>query len=153
MKRQSILRMPLMAFVTAFFVLALSTASMAQVQSSAGLSEFKISIERTDNGLKLHSFNGTAWINLSFRLANGQPQLIDEYGMTEAGNTSAHKDPALADFLFTITKTKNGMILTGMEGTAWKELSCSLPKNGRVVITQLGMTQLYATLLKHSNKH
>jgi hypothetical protein len=141
MNRQSTFHRCLMAFETAFFVLALNTASMAQVQSAAGLSEFKISIERTDNGLKLHSFNGTAWIDLSFRLANGQPQLIDEYGMTEAGNTSAHKDPALADFLFTITKTKNGMILTGIEGTAWKELSCSLPKNGSVVITQLGMTQ------------
>jgi hypothetical protein len=105
------------------------------------LKEFKITIEKTDNGLKLLSDKGSAWIDLSFSLAKDKPQAIDEYGMTQLGKVSTDKDPKLADYLFTITKTNEGITLTGVEGTAWKELSFSLEKNGRQAINQFGMTK------------
>ena len=103
--------------------------------------EFKITIEKTDNGLKMQSVNGSAWIDLSFSLSNNKPQGIDEYGMTQLGKVTTNKEPKFADYLFTITKTKDGITLTGIEGTAWKELSFSVQKNGKKVIDQYGMME------------
>ena len=60
--------------------------------------------------------------------------------MTQLGKVATNEDPNLANYLFTITKTKDGITLTGIEGTAWKELSFSLQKNGRQSIDQFGMT-------------
>ena len=51
-------------------------------------------------------------------------------------------DENLADFLFTMTKTKNGIELKGTEGTAWTELKFSLAENKKQVINQLGITSL-----------
>ncbi len=114
---------------------------MAQEQGSADFKEFKITIEKTDNGLKMYNHKGSAWINLSFSDINDKPQAIDEYGMTQSGKASANKDPKLADYLLTIIKTKDGITLTGIEGTAWKELSFTLPENGKQSIDQFGMTE------------
>jgi hypothetical protein len=50
------------------------------------------------------------------------------------------EDQNLANFLFTIEKTENGISLVGMEGTSWKTLSFSLAKNARQAIDQNGMT-------------
>jgi hypothetical protein len=44
--------------------------------------------------------------------------------------------------LFTITKTNDGIVLKGIEGTAWTDLSFSLSENGRQAIDQFGMTKL-----------
>ncbi|MCH6199534.1 hypothetical protein MMU07_08090 [Aquiflexum sp. LQ15W] len=125
----------------ALFVMTVSSEAIAQEKNSADLKEFKITIEKTDNGLKMQSDNGSAWIDLSFSLSNNKPQAIDEYGMTQLGKVANNKDPKLADYLFTITKTKDGITLTGIEGTAWKELSFTLQKNGRQAIDQFGMTE------------
>ena len=125
----------------AAFLLTLSSEIMAQEQSSSDLKNFKITIEKTDNGLKMHSSEGSVWINLSFTLVYNKPQAIDEYGMTQLGKVSSNKDSKLADYLITITKTKDGISLTGIEGTAWKELSFTLSKNGKQMIDQFGMTE------------
>lgn len=61
--------------------------------------------------------------------------------MTQLDRVSSIKDSKLADYLFTITKTKNRIALTGIEGTAWKELSFTLPKSGNQKIDQFGMTE------------
>ncbi|MBC6367314.1 hypothetical protein [Algoriphagus sp. AK58] len=119
----------------------LSSESLAQQANSDGLKEFKITIEQTDNGIKMQSHEGSAWIDLGFNLSNNKPQAIDEYGMTNLDHVSSHKDSQLSDYLFTITKTKNGITLKGIEGTAWKELSFPLPKNGKQSIDQFGMTE------------
>lgn len=124
-----------------FFVMTVgSLQSKVQELTSNDLKEFKISIERTDNGLKMQSSKGSAWIDLSFSLVNKKSQAIDEYGMTELGKVSTDKDPKLADYLFTITKIKDRILLKGIEGTAWKELSFSLGKNDKHAINQFGMT-------------
>ncbi len=125
----------------ALFVMTVSSELIAEEKNSTDLKEFKITIEKTDNGLKMQSDKGSAWIDLSISLGNNKLQAIDEYGMTQLGKVATNKNPKLADYLFTITKTKDGVTLTGIEGTAWKELSFSLQKNGRQVIDQFGMTK------------
>lgn len=125
----------------ALFVMTVSSELIAEEKNSTDLKEFKITIEKTDNGLKMQSDKGSAWIDLSISLRNNKLQAIDEYGMTQLGKVATNKNPKLADYLFTITKTKDGVTLTGIEGTAWKELSFSLQKNRRQVIDQFGMTK------------
>lgn len=141
MKTKSKFKRLLTTSLIALFLLTLSYGLIAQEQSSTDLKEFKITIEKTDNGFKMQGLKGSAWIDLSFSLANNKPQTIDEYGMTQSGKVSTNKDPELADYLFTITKTEDGITLTGIEGTAWKELSFTLPKNGKQSIDQFGMTE------------
>jgi len=133
-------QMPLKATVVAMFVMIFASQTIAYSQSSADLQEFKITIELTDNGLQLHSHKGSAWIDLSFSIARGELRAIDEYGMTEQGKVSTIKDPKISDYLFTITRTKDGIVLSGLQGTAWKEMSFSLHKNEKRSINQLGTT-------------
>lgn len=130
----------------AFWVMTLmfltTTLNMRAQEKQTALKSFKIIIEKTEKGIKLKSTEGSAWIDLSFSLNNNQPQAVDEYGMADLKNVSKDKDKALADFLFTITKTDNGIALKGLEGTAWKELKFSLAPNKKQAIDKFGMTSL-----------
>jgi hypothetical protein len=126
----------------AAFVLTASSELIAQEKKADDLKSFKVVVEKTENGIKMQSVEGSAWIDLSFSLNNDKPQAIDEYGMTELNKISSEKDSNLADFLFTITKTENGIVLKGIEGTAWTDLSFSLLENGKQAIDQFGMTKL-----------
>jgi hypothetical protein len=140
MKTKTVCQTLLKATVVAMFVMIFGSQTIVHGQSSADLQEFKITIELTDNGLQLHSDKGSAWIDLSFSIASGELRAIDEYGMTEPGKVSTIKDSKISDYLFTITRTKEGIVLNGLQGTAWKELSFSLHKNEKRSINQLGMT-------------
>jgi hypothetical protein len=124
------------------FVLSASTNLIAQEKKSTDLKDFKVVVEKTEDGLKMQSRKGSAWTELSFSINNDRLQAIDEYGMTALGQVSTNKGSNLADFLFTITKTKDGIVLKGIEGTAWTDLSFSLSENGRQAIDQFGMTKL-----------
>ena len=126
----------------AVFVLTASSELIAQEKKSDDLKNFKVVVEKTDNGIKMQSVEGSAWIDLSFSINNDRPQAIDEYGMTELNKISSEKDSNLADFLFTISKTENGIVLKGIEGTAWTDLSFSLLENEKQTIDQFGMTKL-----------
>ncbi len=106
------------------------------------LKDFKVIVEKTENGIKMQSVQGSAWTDLMFSINNDQPQAINEYGMTELDKRSSKKDSNLTPFLFTITKTENGIVLKGIEGTAWTDLSFSLQENGKQAIDQFGMTKL-----------
>lgn len=119
-----------------------ATSGLIAQEKKAELKDFKVIVEKTDNGIKMKSEKGSAWIDLSFSLENDQPQAVDEYGMTELKNISENKDEKLADFLFTITKTENGIEIKGIEGTAWTELKFSLAENKQQAIDQFGMTSL-----------
>ncbi|MBR9777643.1 MAG: hypothetical protein GYB55_22510 [Cytophagales bacterium] len=119
-----------------------ATSELVAQEKTSELKDFKLIIEKTDNGIKMKSEKGSAWIDLSFSLNNYRPQAVDEYGMTELKNVSENKDEKLADFLFTITKTENGIELKGIEGTAWTELKFSLVENKQQAIDQFGMTSL-----------
>ncbi|MDD4086143.1 MAG: hypothetical protein PHP48_02790 [Bacteroidales bacterium] len=118
----------------------LSSEIRAQKPNNSTLKGFEITIEMTDKGLKMHSSEGSAWIDLSFGLTADKPQAIDEYGMTSVGQLKADIDPKLADYLFTITINKDGITLTGVEGTAWKVLNFTLSDNGKQTFNQFGMT-------------
>jgi len=123
------------------FILTVSSELVALEKKSTDLKDFKIVIEKTDTGIKLTCKNGCAWTELTFSLKDYKPQTIDEYGMTELNNNSTDKDADLADLLFTLTKTKEGIILKGIEGTAWTDLSFSLSNNKQLTIDQMGMIE------------
>ena len=133
---------PILNLLITVFFLTASAELIAQEKKSTDSKDFKIVVEKTDNGIKMQGIEGSAWIDLSFSLNNKQPQAIDEYGMTELHRVSSNKDSNLADFLFTITKTEKGIELKGIEGTAWIELSFSLAENTKQAIDQNGMTKL-----------
>jgi hypothetical protein len=126
----------------AIMMLTATTELIAQEKKSTDLKDFKFLVETTENGLKIQSFKGSAWTELTFSINNDRPQAIDEYGMAVLDKVSTKKDSNLADFLFTITKTEDGIILKGIEGTAWTDLSFLLSKNGRQAIDQFGMIKL-----------
>jgi arginine repressor len=132
----------IMNTLIAVFILTASSELIPQEKKSDNLKSFKVVVEKTDNGIKMQSVEGSAWVDLSFSISNDRPQAVDEYGMTELNKISSDKDSNLADFLFTITKTENGIVLKGIEGTAWTDLSFSLLKNGKQAIDQFGMTKL-----------
>lgn len=141
MKTKLNFRKPFSAMIMALLFLVATSELIAQ-EKSADLKDFKVVVEKTDNGIKLKSLEGSAWTDLSFSLNSNEPQAIDEYGMTELNRVSSNKNSSLSDFLFTITKTDKGIQLKGIEGTAWTELSFSLPENRKQAVDQNGMTKL-----------
>ena len=118
--------------------LTVSNQSIAQ-ERSTDLKDFKLVVIKTADGIKMQGQKGSAWTVLSFDINNDRPQPIDEYGMTTLDKVSKDKDWNLANFLFTITKTKDGIVLKGIEGTAWTELKFSLSENSSQIIDQFGM--------------
>lgn len=123
-------------------ILLTATCELIAQEKTTELKDFKVIIEKSDNGIKMKSEKGSAWIDLCFSLKNFKPQAVDEYGITELENISENKDENIADFLFMITKTENGIELNGIEGTAWTELKFFLVKNKKQAINQFGMTSL-----------
>jgi hypothetical protein len=139
--RNSLCRQIAIIPVVALSIFAFSIKLIAQERGSTDLKEFKITIENTNNGIKMQSTKGSAWLETSFSLANDKSMAINANGMTELEEASHDKDSKLADYLFTIKKTKNGISLKGIEGTAWKELSFTLKINGKQSIDQFGMIE------------
>ena len=126
----------------AVFLVSSCSQPIPKEKESTDLKDFKIVVEKTEDGIKMQSVQGSAWIDLSFTLNNDQPQAIDEYGMTDLGKVSTEKDANLADFLFTVTKTDSEIILKGIEGTVWTDLSFTLIENEKQAFDQFGMTEL-----------
>jgi len=129
-------------FIAVLFFMA-GPALTARENNTPNLKAFKIVVEKTGTGIKMKSLEGSAWLDLLFSLNNYRPQAIDEYGMTALNAVSSNKDAGLADFLFTVTKTENGIELKGIEGTAWTELSFSLAENEKQAIDQNGLITRY----------
>ena len=142
MKTESKYKTVLINLLFVVFLLAVNSNLMAQEEKTVSLKNFKVILEKTKDGIKMQSLEGSAWIDLVFNTKNNKPQAIDEYGMTELGKVSANKNINLADFLFTITKSENEIILNGIEGTAWTALSFSIKEKERQVIDQFGMHKL-----------
>ena len=124
------------------FLLSSCSESISQKKELTDLKDFKIVVEKTEDGIRMQSLEGSAWIDLSFNLKDDKPQAIDEYGMTDLDKVSDEKDANLADFLFTITKTESVIILKGIEGTVWTDLSFSLTDDGKQAFDQFGMAEL-----------
>lgn len=122
-----------------FVLIASSLILMAKEKKST---DFKIIMEKTDDGIKMTCENGCAWKELTFSINEFEWQTVDEYGMTEVNKSSSDKEPKQAEFLFSLKKTKEEIILKGIEGTLWTDLSFSIPKDRRQAIDKLGMTEL-----------
>ena len=118
--------------------LIMGTSILNAQESTPDLKNFKISIEKKGNEVILKCEEGCAWIDLTYE-NKLEAQAIDEYGMTELNASKSEKDSKLTDFLFTLTKTKSGLSLKGIEGTAWTDLSFNLHKGQKQMINQYGM--------------
>ncbi len=88
-------------------------------------SEFFVTAQtEANNKVTLTCTEGCAWKTLSYTPANENvSQAIDEYGMANLKNINENKDANLSSFLFTVQKNGDRIILEGLEGTAWTELS------------------------------
>ncbi|WP_055446402.1 hypothetical protein [Lacinutrix mariniflava] len=129
--------------LAAIVIFAASSELVAQEKKQNNLKSFKVVIEKTDSGIRMQSLKGSAWIDLEFNFEDDEVQAIDEYGMTTFDKIASEKDANLADFLFTITQTEKGIVLKGIEGTAWTDLSFYLNKlNEKQVIDQFGMSEV-----------
>jgi hypothetical protein len=141
MKTKANLKSAFPVLLCVLFIVTATLSSFAQERDQNVLKDFKIIVQKTENGVKMQGVKGTAWIDLSFSLKNHNPQAVDEYGMTEVGKVSQKDDSKYADFLFTITTTEEGILLKGIEGTAWIELSFTLSEGRKQAINQFGMTK------------
>jgi hypothetical protein len=114
-----------------------------QEKASTEASEFVISIKTNDNKIILECEKGCAWKELTYTLIDekNRIQVVDEYGVGTLDNVSKNKDKSLADFLFNVERTKQGLKLKGIEGTAWVELSFSLAEKKFQRIDNLGMVK------------
>lgn len=130
---------PILNLLIAVFSLTVSSKLIAQEKKPAQLKDFKIVVVMTEHGIKMQNTKGSAWIDLSFTLNNNRPQAIDEYRMTELDKISSHKDANFADFLFTVSRNENNILLKGIAGTAWTDLSFSFSANGKQEIDQYGL--------------
>ena len=103
--------------------------------------DFKVILEKLDNGIKLKCQEGCAWTELTFEvIENNVPQAINAYGMVDLNEKPSKINNKLPNFLFTVEKTEQGLSLKGLDGTAWTALSFTLLKKERQAIDQSGMT-------------
>jgi len=134
----SIFRLPL------FIVLLIGTSIEINAQNikATEISEFRISVETSNDGIKLTCNKGCSWKELTFNISKTEkPRYINEHGMTSLSENKEDKESKLANFLISITKTKNGFTFEGIEGTSWKTLSFSCSnENYYQTIDQNGMT-------------
>ena len=128
-------------FLILVAVILIGKSLIAQTESVSEASNFLLLIENTKDGVKLTSSKGCAFKTLSFTLKEGETREIDQRGMRNT-NDKVVKDDDLAFFRFKITKVKEGtalnVALEGIEGTAWKHLSFSIP-SGSQLIDENGM--------------
>ncbi|APG59832.1 hypothetical protein [Christiangramia salexigens] len=98
----------------------------AQAQNDSNKYEnFELIIRTSNDQVVLTSKKGSAWKKLTFS-TNNLPQAIDEYGMTVLENKVNKREKSektLADYTFILNIEKDEIILKGLEGTVWKELT------------------------------
>lgn len=124
-------------------VAVLANLSFTLPSPADELPKLNILVERTADGLKLSSKQGTAWLKTSFSLEVGKSQAINQYGMAEVEKEYRPKDEKLADFLFVITRTEKGFSYKGLRGTAWKTLAYESSSEGcRHLISEEGVEGL-----------
>ena len=107
------------------------------------LSDFKVVIENTDDGVKMQSLGGPmSWIELSFSLNTNKPQGVDENGMADLTDLDHPRKKQPTEFYFNVAKTDDGIQLKGIRGTAWEELSFTLEDNQKQAFDESGMAEI-----------
>lgn len=112
--------------ITLYALLFLGTPSrgVAQEDVYVNVAKFSILLEAAGDEIKLTCSDGCAWKQLSFSASiKGDPQAVDQYGMTTLPRNPVKKDPMISNFLFTIQRTQEGVTLEGKEGTIWPSLT------------------------------
>lgn len=130
----------------AFFVFLAGFTSQitAQNQKESTIPNFLIEVQKTNNTVKLVCLSGCNWKELHYTTTNANLlQAIDQYGMTELSKRDRIEvEGESNNFLFTIEQHNSTITLSGIEGTAWKELSFSCKLNRcKQTIDQFGMTR------------
>lgn len=88
------------------------------------VAKFSILLEAAGDEITLTCNDGCAWKQLSFSSSiNGDPQAVDQFGMTTIPRNALKEDPLISNFLFTIKRTQEGVTLEGKEGTFWPSLT------------------------------
>src|SRR6188768_1329736 len=105
LKQNAFLKLPLIIA----FIIGASYAVFSQVNFETKTSKFLILVETSEDGVKLTSQEGCAWKELTFTLSQDKPQAIDQYGMTSLSKSKPTEDKNLANFLFIIKRTKEGI--------------------------------------------
>ena len=93
-------------------------------------SKFLIEIENTAYGIFITGVKGCGFSYIEFGLNEGQIQEFDRFGMR------SNDSNRISSFRISIKKTKDGIILEGIEGTKWKELSYTCPTGCRQLVNQ-----------------
>jgi len=128
--------------LTNFMICILVVMSCNSEKEKTELSPFNIQVVKTEEEIKLKCTLGCAWTELNFTKNNYQAQFVDEFGMSDSKDRESEKtDDNLANFIFSISKTEEGIQLIGEQGTAWKELNFSLKNYEPQIITQTGMKE------------
>ena len=113
--------------VTLFIFLLLGLSTNLVAQKPIKSTWFQILVETNETGIKLTGKKGCSFKELTFTTELNKAQAIDQDGMVALKTTQPVNK--LRSFLFTITKTKEGLSFEGLEGTSWKKLSFKCPEN------------------------
>ena len=108
----------------ALLILGAASSAVAQEDVHVKVAKFSILVETVGDEIKLTCNDGCAWKQLSFGFPiNGDPQAVDQFGMTTIPRNALKEDPLISNFLFTIKRTKEGVTIEGKEGTFWPSLT------------------------------
>jgi hypothetical protein len=112
----------------ALLLLGTSSRALAQEDVHVKVAKFSILVETVGDEIKLSCSEGCAWKQLSFSSSvKKDAQAVDQFGMTTIPRNALKEDPLIANFLFTIKRTKEGVTLEGKEGTIWPSLTFDCP--------------------------
>ena len=94
--------------------------------------KFKMVVDIKGDTVKLKCLKGCAWKELSFVQPYAlKGQAINEYGMTVVDNLNVLKQgDDYADFLLTIKRNANELVISGLKGMHWKSLIINCPDAG-----------------------
>ena len=111
----------------------------AQAQTAGSkLGNFKLLVATSGDTIKISCSEGCAFENLNFTAKPNTPQAVDYYGMTEMKSTTGTKAGPGKDFMFTVTRTGNGLKLTGIRGVAWEDLAVNCRRECRKWVDENG---------------
>lgn len=117
------------------FLIVSNHRSFAQTKSKETLSDFNIAVSFTEKGIQFEAAKGCAWTKLNFDSIKQEG--IDNFGMNDT-DTPTKK----TTFYFTVERTKTGLKLKGLKGTAWKELSFVVKSHKKYQLTASGVKAL-----------
>jgi hypothetical protein len=115
----------------------IATKMSALTKKNQELNKFLISIEFQENQLILEGLEGCAFTNVKFSIADNKPVAINQFGMASARTVNSADN---SDFLFEIEKINDQIKLTGIKGTAWKELSYK-PAIQKNLVSETGVSK------------